>query len=70
MNGVTLNMIDLNTGKEVERKIDITNAMNNGIDCWELGDEASQRANLENWIVERGNEQHATVLILVSWKFD
>ena len=55
-----LNMTDLNTGKDHSREIDISNAMSNGAECWELRGEGEQRKNLERWIKERGNEQHST----------
>ena len=68
---VELTMIDELTGQTVKRTIDKTNAMksdsNSG--CFVVGDKASQRKGLENWINERGNEQHETILTLVSWEF-
>lgn len=67
MQNVHLTMTDELTGKTVERTIDISNAMSNGSVCWELRGEAEQRANLERWIDERGNEQHDTILSLDSW---
>lgn len=70
MNTVTLQMIDELTGQTVSRTIDITNAMSNGQYCWELKGENEQRKNLNNWILQRGNEQHATILTLVSWSFN
>ena len=70
MNTVTLQMIDELTGNAVSRTIDITNAMSNGQYCWELKGENEQRKNLNNWILQRGNEQHATILSLVSWSFN
>jgi hypothetical protein len=69
MNNVTLNMIDLMTSNKVTRTIDITNAMSTGGQTWELKDEQNQRANLEQWINERGNQQHETTLLLESWSF-
>jgi len=69
MNDVTLQMIDVFTGKQVARTIDITNAMTSGEQCLELRDEQSQRAALQSWINERGNQQHDTMLDLVSWSF-
>ena len=66
---VELTMIDELTGNTVTRMICKTNAMTNGAVCWELRDEASQRIALENWIRERGNRQHETILSLASWKF-
>jgi predicted secreted protein len=70
MNTVTLQMIDELTGQTVSRTIDITNAMSNGQYCWELRGEDEQRKNLNNWILQRGNEQHATILSLISWSFN
>ena len=69
MNNVTLNMIDLMTSNKVTRTIDITNAMSTGGETWELKDEQNQRANLEQWINERGNQQHEATLLLESWDF-
>lgn len=69
MNSVTLKMTDSNS-QNVERTIDAKNAMFSGSVCWELGNEESQREGLERWIRERGNEQHATRLELVSWEFN
>lgn len=67
MNTVTLNMTDLMTDEKVSRTIDIVNAMSNGQECWELRNETEQRKNLENWISDRGNEQHNTILMLNTW---
>ncbi len=67
MKTVTLTMIDECTEQEVERTIDITNAMET---CSELKGVESQRKNLNNWINERGNSQHETILTLVSWTFN
>ena len=68
-NQVSLTMKDELTGQIVSRTIDKTNAMKSGASCWEMGNEASQRKRLENWIAERGNKQHETLLQLVSWSF-
>ena len=70
MKTVTVTMIDELTGKEVVRTIDATNAYSNGSECWELRGENEQRTNLENWINERANEQHNTILSLISWNFN
>jgi hypothetical protein len=67
MQNVHLSMTDQMTGETVERTIDIGNAMSNGSVCWELRGEDEQRANLERWIDECGNEQHNTFLRLDSW---
>ena len=63
-------MEDTATGKEVVRTICGTNAYSNGSVCWELRGENEQRERLENWIKERGNPQHETILKLKSWSFD
>ena len=67
MNKVTLTMTAELIGEKESRSIDITNAMSNGAESWELRGESDQRANLERWITERGNEQHDTILALESW---
>jgi hypothetical protein len=66
---VEVTMNDELSGEIVTRTIDKTNAMKSGSSCWELGNEASQRNRLENWIQERANQQHETLLTLISWKF-
>jgi hypothetical protein len=70
MRTVTLQMIDELTGETVSRTIDATNAYSNGEYCWELRGENEQRKNLNDWILERGNQQHETILTLVSWSFN
>lgn len=70
MNTVTLTMIDIFTEETITRTIDATNAMNNGSVSWELGNEENQKVCLERWINERGNDQHETILNLVSWEFN
>lgn len=70
MKTVTLNMKDLLNGGQIERTIDATNAYSSGDIAWELRTESEQRKNLENWILERGNKQHDTILELVSWNFN
>lgn len=60
----------------VERTIDITNLMVNDVNApsgWErdiLGTEKQQREKINQWISERGNEQHETLLSLVSWEIN
>ncbi|MCH2125899.1 MAG: hypothetical protein MK165_13990 [Pirellulaceae bacterium] len=66
---VELKMVDELRGTEVVRVIDKGNAMTSGEVCWELRGEVEQREALEEWIRDRGNEQHETLLRLVSWKF-
>lgn len=70
MRTVTLQMIDELTGETVSRTIDATNAYSNGEYCWELKSENEQRKNLNDWILDRGNQQHETILTLVSWSFN
>ena len=70
MTTVTLNMIDELTGENVSRTIDCINAMTSGSIWWELRGEDEQRKNLNRWISERGNEQHNTMLSLISWSFN
>jgi hypothetical protein len=67
---VTLQMKDLLNDTTIERTIDITNAYSNGSVCWELRCRLEQADNLNRWINERGNDQHETILELVSWSFN
>ena len=69
MKTVTLKMTDLLTNEKVERTICATNAYVSGADCYELGNKESQESRLNNWISERGNSQHETILELNNWKF-
>jgi hypothetical protein len=68
MQNVNLKMTD-SEGKTVLRTIDGLNAYSNGSECWELRGRNEQRKQLERWISERGNEQHATKLTLIDWYF-
>jgi hypothetical protein len=70
MQTVTLKMIDCLTNESVERTIDATNAYSSGAYCWELKGESEQRKNLNRWISERGNQQHETLLELISFHFN
>ena len=65
---VVLNM-ENSSGNKVSRTIDKLNAYSSGSECWELRGESEQRKHLEQWITERGNEQHATKLTLIDWYF-
>jgi len=69
MTTVTLKMNDLLNETTVERTIDATNSYSSGLDYWELKGESEQRESLERWISERGNDQHETILELISWGF-
>lgn len=66
---VVVKMKDAFTGAIVERTIDKTNAMNMRDDGFFMGTEQEQKENLDDWILERANEQHETFLDLVSWEF-
>ena len=70
MTTVTVTMIDEFTKETIIRTIDATNAYKSGTYCYELGNNESQKKQLNNWIIERANKQHNTILNLVSWKFD
>ena len=67
---VTLTMTDEETGKSITRTIDATNAMKSGSYGFELGDEESQRINLQRWCDTRGQKQHETFLTVKSWKIN
>ena len=69
MKTVRMTLLDLVSGVKFNREIDATNAYENRDICWELGDQQSQRERLEQWILDRGNEQHDTELELVGWEF-
>ena len=66
MTTVTLNMKDELNGTNVSRTIDGSNLIN-----WSTQKmyqtESTQREMLEEWINERGNEQHDTLLSLIDW---
>ena len=66
---VEVTMMDAMTYKTVIRTICKTNAMDMELDGFYLRGEDSQRENLGHWILDRANEQHETVLSLISWKF-
>ncbi len=69
MDTVTLTMRDLLNGTIVTRTIDASNAIKST--QWDKRfDPNIQEENLNNWINERGNEQHDTLLELISWVFD
>jgi len=64
---IELTMVDELSGETVKRVIDITNALVDNGTARVLGDRESQRRRLNNWIEERGNKQHDTILRLVDW---
>ena len=73
---VTLTMFDELNETNVERTIDITNVMvnnPNALDGWEgdiIGNKKQIEVKLNEWIKERGNQQHETILTLISWSFN
>lgn len=73
MNNVKVTMLDEFTGETVVRIISDSNiqvAANAPLDseCNQIGNEAQQRKGLENWIRTRANQQHDTLLSLISWE--
>jgi len=76
MRVVELKMIDLFDEEEkvIERNIDISNVMVNdtkaplGFERDTLGTIDQQKKCIEQWITDRGNDQHNALLKLVSWK--
>lgn len=73
---VTLKMWDEFNEVNIERTIDGSNLMVNNTDasfgweCHKVGTNEQIERNLNLWISERGNEQHETLLTLVSWKIN
>jgi hypothetical protein len=72
---IELTMTDFFTGNPVVRNIDISNFSvpdYNAADGWETNvittDETKRIELLNNWIDERGNEQHDTILTLDSYR--
>jgi uncharacterized protein YpmB len=70
MKTVTIKMNDLLNEKIVIRTIDASNVYSSGSHYWVLKGENEQRKNIENWINQRGNEQHDTLLELISWELN
>ena len=69
MKNLAITLKDELTNETIHRNISATNAMNSGSVCYELGTDTDQKNNIERWISERGNNQHETILSLVSWEF-
>ena len=73
MTTVTLKMYDEFNEVNVERTIDGSNLLVNDDTAewgWEshvVGTSEQIERNLNNWIKERGNQQHDTLLTLKSW---
>lgn len=76
MTTVKLTLKDLFTDKLITRSIDISNILVNDSSAplnWEcniLGNKEQQEARLNEWITDRGNEQHNTLLELVTWELN
>jgi hypothetical protein len=76
MTTVTLKMQDELNEIIVERTIDGSNLMVNNENVpngWEshtIGNENQISKNLNRWILERGNQQHNTILTLIDWKIN
>tara|TARA_R110000765_G_scaffold292026_4_gene387659 strand:+ start:1727 stop:1951 length:225 start_codon:yes stop_codon:yes gene_type:complete len=65
---VNITMKDASNGKTVSRTIDGSNLMvHNGETSHIASCPEIQRTLLQQWINERANEQHGTMLELVSW---
>jgi len=72
MTSVTLEMICMKTGKSIFRDIHISNicvAANCALEFEHntIAEKSEQKQLLNNWIIERGNEQHNTELALINW---
>lgn len=76
MKTVTLTMWDELNQVIVKRTIDGSNVLVNDSSAlwgWEshtVGTNSQIEENLNNWIIERGNTQHDTLLTLKSWKIN
>tara|TARA_R110002050_G_scaffold136912_3_gene260209 strand:+ start:388 stop:621 length:234 start_codon:yes stop_codon:yes gene_type:complete len=76
MTTVTLKMFDELNEVEVIRKIDGSNLLVNDnnaaldMECHKIGTNKQIEKNLNTWISERGNQQHDTLLTLISWKIN
>ena len=75
MLSVTIFMQDELNGNKVERTIDGSNLMvadnsTFGWECNKIGTSEEIESNLNNWIKERGNQQHETLLTLEGWRIN
>lgn len=64
MRAVKVTMTDDFTGETITREIDITNVMINNM----IASDAQITENLNQWINQRANQQHETILTLVSYE--
>ena len=68
MTSLTINMTDTMTGKEIIRTVDISVIYIDNGTCWEVAKgEERQRGLINEWIEDRANDQHDTILELNSW---
>lgn len=65
---VRVTMFDEFTGETVVRTIDKSNVYIASGEYQVLAKPETQRKLLETWITERANDQHQTLLTLVSWE--
>ena len=74
MKTITVKMKDLlsNENNIVERTICISNIMTscNDWNCNKLSTEEKQKEQLNSWIESRANQQHETILELISWEIN
>ena len=76
MTTVTLKMYDELNQKNVERTIDGSNIMvadTNalpGMECNKIGNDQQIKEKLDQWINERANKQHNTILSLINYKIN
>ena len=76
MTTVTLKMYDELNQKNVERTIDGSNIMVADInalpemECNKVGSDQQIKEKLDQWINERANKQHNTILSLISYKIN
>lgn len=68
LNDVRVTMKDEFTGETVVRDIDKSNIYIASGECNVLAKPETQRRLIELWITERANEQHNTLLTLISWE--
>ena len=65
---IKVTMLDTLNNKEVTRDIDISNIYIDNGTCWQVATSPErQRELLNEWIEDRANDQHETILELVSW---
>ena len=68
MKQVVVRMFDELNQVNVERNICASNVMISANDGRKIGTKEQQKALLNDWIAQRANQQHETILSLVSWE--